>query len=201
MKKKGLSFEDKRQKMFGIFLEKQEFFHLKDIEKESIKRGITFQTVKEVLDSLVGDDMVTCDKIGSSIFYWALKSKMLSNNLNKLAKLEETLKNLKQSNNNFNNEIEIHKANCKESDERKNNLKLLAELRSEEEELDKELNEYKANDPLKYNKMEHDNTLLVNGIEMHTDNLYILDKFVRSRGTGENLKDIFLDYDFMGLLD
>ena len=37
---------------------------LKDIEKLSVKKGIVLQTVKDVLQSLIGDDMVRCEKIG-----------------------------------------------------------------------------------------------------------------------------------------
>src|SRR5205823_470992 len=76
MKKKGLSFEEKRTRMMEIFKNDPSFYHLKDIEKLSVKKGIIFMAVKDVLDSLVNDNMVEVEKIGSSNYYSALPSKI-----------------------------------------------------------------------------------------------------------------------------
>eukprot|EP00891_Asterochloris_glomerata_P007807 jgi/Astpho2/7807/fgenesh1_pg.00117_%23_23_t len=43
---------------------------VQDIEKSASKRGVVQQTVKEVLQSLVDDDLVHQDKIGISNFFW-----------------------------------------------------------------------------------------------------------------------------------
>lgn len=41
-KKRGLSFEEKRNRMMEIFFEKKEFFHLKELEKLAPKlKGIS----------------------------------------------------------------------------------------------------------------------------------------------------------------
>jgi len=74
--KKGLSFEEKRQRMYDIFKNNPSFYHYKDIEKDSIKRGIVFMAVKEVLESLVNDNMVEVEKIGSSNYYVYLPCKI-----------------------------------------------------------------------------------------------------------------------------
>jgi hypothetical protein len=51
-------------------------FLLKELEKIAPKeKGIVMQSVKEVLQSLVGDDLVDSDKIGSSIYFWSFPSK------------------------------------------------------------------------------------------------------------------------------
>jgi hypothetical protein len=86
MGKKGLSFEEKRKRMLEIFKDDQSFFHIKDIEKLGTKKGIIFQAIKDVLDSLVGDNLVECDKIGSSNFYWSLPSKIYQVKKNALEK-------------------------------------------------------------------------------------------------------------------
>lgn len=55
---------------------KQEPFLLKDLEKIAPKeKSIPMQTVKDVLNSLVSDDMVDTDKIGTSVYYWSFPSK------------------------------------------------------------------------------------------------------------------------------
>jgi hypothetical protein len=82
----GLSFEEKRKRMFSLFKEDQSFFHLKDIEKLGIKKGITFQSIKEVLDSLVNDDLIECNKIGTSTFYWSLPNNIYEIKKEKLEK-------------------------------------------------------------------------------------------------------------------
>jgi hypothetical protein len=91
MGKKGLSFEEKRKRMLEIFKDDQSFFHLKDIEKLGTKKGIIFQTIKEVLDSLVGDSLVEVDKIGSSNFYWSLPSKIYQVKKNNLEKNKQQI--------------------------------------------------------------------------------------------------------------
>jgi hypothetical protein len=85
-KGKGLSFEEKRKRMLSIFKDDKSFFHYKDIEKLSIKKGISFGSIKEILDSLVGDDLVEQEKVGTSVFYWSLPSKIFQAKKNKLEK-------------------------------------------------------------------------------------------------------------------
>ncbi len=91
-KGKGLSFEEKRRRMLEIFKDDPSFYHLKDIEKFGTKKGIIFQSIKEVLDSLVNDNLVECEKIGSSNFYWALPSKIYQAKKNKLEKNIQAIK-------------------------------------------------------------------------------------------------------------
>lgn len=43
---------------------------LQDMEKLAAKEGVVLQTVKEVLQSLVDDDMVHQDRIGASNYFW-----------------------------------------------------------------------------------------------------------------------------------
>ena len=48
MGKKGLSLEEKRQKILEIYYERKEVFNLKEIEKIGAKKGVVFQTIKDV---------------------------------------------------------------------------------------------------------------------------------------------------------
>jgi Fe2+ or Zn2+ uptake regulation protein len=69
--KRGLNAEEKRKRMLEFFHEKQEFFQLKEVEKLcSSEKGITLNTVKDILTSLVDDGLVDSEKIGISIYYW-----------------------------------------------------------------------------------------------------------------------------------
>jgi len=72
---RGLSAEEKRVKLLEIFHETKDFFQLKELEKLGPKmKGIVSQSVKEVLQSLVDDNLVQSDKIGSSNFFWSFPS-------------------------------------------------------------------------------------------------------------------------------
>lgn len=70
-KKKGMSLEDKRTAILEVFHETSDVFTLKDIEKLGTKKGVVTQTIKDVLQSLVDDDLVRQDKIGISNFFWS----------------------------------------------------------------------------------------------------------------------------------
>ncbi|KAJ0089723.1 hypothetical protein Patl1_13402 [Pistacia atlantica] len=73
-KKRGLSLEEKRGKILEIFYESQNFFLLKELEKSGPKKGVITQSVKDVVQSLVDDDLVSKDKIGTSVYFWSLPS-------------------------------------------------------------------------------------------------------------------------------
>lgn len=46
-------------------------------------------TVKEVLQSLVDDNMVDCERVGTSNYYWAFPSKALNARKHKLEELQK----------------------------------------------------------------------------------------------------------------
>ncbi|KAG8362638.1 hypothetical protein BUALT_BualtUnG0055900 [Buddleja alternifolia] len=73
-KKRGLSLDEKREKMLQIFYDSQDFFLLKELEKLGPKKGVISQSVKDVVQTLVDDDLVFKDKIGTSVYFWSLPS-------------------------------------------------------------------------------------------------------------------------------
>lgn len=72
--KRGLSLEEKRIKVLEIFHDSSDVFLLKDVEKLAVKKGVTFQSVKDVVQSLVDDDLLHQEKIGTSNYFWAFPS-------------------------------------------------------------------------------------------------------------------------------
>ena len=74
-KRKGLSLDEKRAKLLEMYYEKKEVLNLKEVEKFGSKKGITLQTVKEVNQSLIDDNLAETDKIGIGCYFWALPSK------------------------------------------------------------------------------------------------------------------------------
>ena len=58
------------------------------MEKAAAKRGVVFQAVKDVVQSLVDDSVVHVDKIGTSNIYWAFPGEASAALSNKLKSLE-----------------------------------------------------------------------------------------------------------------
>jgi hypothetical protein len=200
-KTKGLSFEEKRKRMSDIFKDDPSFFHLKDIEKLGTKKGIIFQTIKDVLDSLVNDNLVETDKIGSSNFYWALPSKIYQVKKNGLDRNYEAIENINADNEALKNKIIEAKALRKETDERREKLDELEELMRKKQEYEKKLLEYKKNDPERYKNVLADTKQLVILNELWKDNIYCIDQWMRSKNPDVKIVEMFPDLEPLNLFD
>ena len=73
--RKGMSLEEKRAKLLEMYYDKKEVLNLKEVEKFGAKKGIVLQSVKDVNQSLIDDNLVETDKIGIGCYFWALPSK------------------------------------------------------------------------------------------------------------------------------
>ncbi|CAH9110463.1 unnamed protein product [Cuscuta epithymum] len=152
-KKRGLSLEEKRERMLQIFYDSQDFFLLKELEKSGPKKGVISQSVKDVVQSLVDDDLVSKDKIGTSVYFWSLPSCAGNQLRNVYRKLETELQSSKKRH----SELLEHSTNLKkgreESDEREEALEELKATEQKHMELKEELAQYADNDPATIEKM------------------------------------------------
>ena len=57
-----------------MFYDKKEVLNLKEVEKFGAKKGIVLQSVKDVNQSLIDDNLVCTDRVGIGCFFWALPS-------------------------------------------------------------------------------------------------------------------------------
>lgn len=57
-----------------VGMNQKEAYNFKEIEKFSMKQSIPLPVVKDVLDSLVGDDLVIVEKIGAGNYFWSFPS-------------------------------------------------------------------------------------------------------------------------------
>lgn len=90
-KKKGLSFDEKRERLLKIFYDKREPMNLKELEKFGPRKGVVPQAVKEVNQSLVDDNLVETDKIGCGAFFWALPSQGLQTRKNAITDYDKKI--------------------------------------------------------------------------------------------------------------
>ena len=161
--KRGLNVEEKRKRMLDFFYEKQDFFQLKEIETQcSAEKGITQQTIKDILTSLTDDGLVDTDKIGTSVYYWALPSKAIKSRQDKIQQIESDFEVEKSKNEELKKKLEPYikdKENQDEEsdkceDEQRSKLQdEIAEAQEKLRKMQKELDTYKANDPEAYEKM------------------------------------------------
>lgn len=198
-KKRGLSFEDKRERMLSIFSINETFYHIKEVEKEGIRKGIPFPTIKDILKSLIGDDLVESDKIGNSILYWSLKKKTFSVKRNKIMLNNDEIVKYEKDNEQLKEMIKEVKRQKQETEEYKRLRIEMETLQDEIRNIDNELEQYIMNDPEKYKEYENDNIIYMSAFEVLCDNILICNKILKDRGL--KITDVMKEEDFCGLFE
>ncbi|XP_063626234.1 meiotic nuclear division protein 1 homolog [Cydia splendana] len=186
-KKRGLSAEEKRTKMLEIFHNSKDFFQLKELEKIAPKeKGITMQSVKEVVQSLVDDHLVDSEKIGTSIYFWSFPSKVknakkrkLNDMQNELAEYTKKLKKTEEA-------IASESVGREATEERTAVLKSLEEMKKQEEALKKELQKYRDSDPEYIAQLKTEIEDLKTAANRWTENIYILKSYMKNTFQCEN---------------
>eukprot|EP00210_Caulerpa_lentillifera_P002532 g2429.t1 len=146
-KKRGLSLEDKRERLLEVFHESCDVFVWKEVEKLATKKGITPQSIKDVLQSLVDDDLVHQEKIGSANYFWSFPSEtsvLLETEVQKLnTRIEET----EAKKISLKDQIQVAEEGREDSESRKEKIKELSELTAKVDEIRVSLLRYRDNDP------------------------------------------------------
>ncbi|KAK9102248.1 hypothetical protein Sjap_019502 [Stephania japonica] len=173
-KKRGLSLEEKREKMLQIFYDSQDFFLLKELEKSGPKKGVISQSVKDVIQSLVDDDLVSKDKIGSSIYFWSFPSCAGNQLRNAYHKLEADLKSNKKRLSELNAQRDNLKKGREESDEREEALAQLKAIETKYNSLKDEMGQYAENDPAALEAIKNATEVARAAANRWTDNIFTL---------------------------
>ncbi|KAG7153966.1 meiotic nuclear division protein 1 homolog [Homarus americanus] len=181
-RRKGLSHEEKRQKMMELFYEKKEFFQLKELEKLGPKeKGVIAQAVKDVVQSLVDDAMVDTDKIGTCVYFWAFPSKALSTRKRKIdnlnSRLEDTNKRLKTAL----SKLEQAKVGREESEDRGEILERMSQLETTKDQLVKDIQKYHDCDPEVLNQMKAETQIAQVACNRWTDNIFAIKSWCKNK--------------------
>ncbi|KAJ8042641.1 Meiotic nuclear division protein 1-like [Holothuria leucospilota] len=202
-KRKGLSLEEKRKRMLEMFFEKKEVFQLKEVEKIASKeKGITSMAVKDVLQSLVDDNMVDSDRIGTSNYFWAFPSKAsqarkrtLKDITNQLQESEKKRKMMKQA---------VGKASVgrESTDNREEILMKLSEKEALHSKLQAELEMYKEIDPEVLDQIKQQTVVAQEAANRWTDNVFSIKSWCKKKfGMEEKLLNkqfgISEDFDYV----
>lgn len=110
---KKLNNEEIQKRIIAIFRESGSFFQLKEIETAGKEKGILQKDVKPVLQSLVDEDIIKSNKIGTSSYYWIeslakdveMKTKQLSDIKARNKELHEKLEGLDEKMEQINKEV------------------------------------------------------------------------------------------------
>ncbi|XP_047522030.1 meiotic nuclear division protein 1 homolog [Pieris napi] len=186
-KKRGLSAEEKKVRILEIFHNSKDFFQLKELEKIAPKqKGITMQSVKEVIQNLVDDHLVDSEKIGTSIYFWSFPSKAKNAKkrkfLNLQTELNETMKKLKKAE----ETITTESASRQQNPERDEILATLEAVMKKQNDLKKELQKYRDNDPEYIAQLKTETEDLKSAINRWTENIYILKSYIKNNFQMEN---------------
>ncbi|CAK9785359.1 unnamed protein product [Cutaneotrichosporon oleaginosum] len=175
MSKRGLSREEKRTRLVDLFHESAEFFTLKELEKVAPKqKGIVQQSVKEILDELVSDGLVSADKIGTSNYFWAFPS---TAGATKQAALDKANAEADAVEASIASTKAAIKAAAKGREDTPERQKLLAELtaiRKDSERLKSELAAFGAVDPVRYTRKKEAVAIAQAAARRWTENTMIL---------------------------
>lgn len=190
-KKRGLSLEEKRTRLLELFFERKDFFLLKELEKIAPKeKGITSMSVKEVLQSLVDDNLVDTDKIGTSIYFWAYPSKAMHTRKQKLQQLTEQISECEKKIASTTKLLKQANIGREQSDDRETILQELAQQEKLCKELEKELERYRECDPEVLENMQKETLMAKEGANRWTDNVFTIKSWcVRKFGLEEKMID------------
>lgn len=157
-------------------------FSLKTLKKIAPKtKGITPMSVKEVLQSLVDDNMVDCERVGTSNYYWAFPSKALHARKHKLEELQTQISDAKQRKMSLQKAVEKAKVGRQDTKERSSLLKELQALREERTQLQAELEKYRECDPEVVEEMRKSNVVAKDAVSRWTDNVFAIKSWTKKK--------------------
>lgn len=174
-----------------LFFETKDVFQLKDLEKIAPKeKGITAMSVKDVLQSLVDDGLVDCERIGTSNYYWAFPSKALHARTRKLEALNSQLLEGSQKHADLQKSIEKARIGRQETEERALLIKELSSFRDQRDQLKAEVEKYRECDPQVVEEIRQANKVAKEAANRWTDNIFAIKSWAKRKfGLEENKID------------
>lgn len=174
---KGVSEEEKRRRILEIFSETKDFFMLKEVEKMAYKKGVPLLAVKDVLQSLVDDDLVRLEKIGTSNYYWSFPSQKQVNRSKVLEKLCAERDSTRAKVEELRARLEDEQK-TRADGERTELISRYEDLKKERDELLSALEKYKECDPVIYEEKTARAAELKTEVNKITDDLFTVQSYV-----------------------
>lgn len=174
-RKKGMSREEKLMAMQELMMESADIWTLKDLERDCPKKkGITAMSVKEVLQELCDNDLVSFEKIGSGNFYWCFPSEAFNKRKVRENKLNASIAEVQQEIMQLQSEIQQLEPGREPCEER---TKLDSEIETFSQQLAqirKECSKYEQFDPAQIKKTQEQIVTAKDAANRWTDNIFQL---------------------------
>lgn len=206
MAQKRLSAEEKCKIMLQIFQSKREIFQLKEIEKLCVKRGIVLQSVKEILQSLIDDNFVTQEKLGTSNYYWSFVRDEGSEVTDKLVKVDNDIISMDLEINKYKQEYIDSFVDREVNDKRDELIKEIQDIEEILQKQENDMHRYAECDPRVYKKRNEELNVIKNYINEVTEDIftmqtYLCEKFGMDRrdfnenfGVDDEMEEIDFNY-------
>ncbi|KAI9352087.1 meiotic nuclear division protein 1 [Obelidium mucronatum] len=181
-RKKPLSQAEKSAKLLELFHESRDVWALKDIERAGSKeKGIVSNTVKDILDMLVSDGLVTMEKIGISNYYWSFPGAAAAAKKRQLDDLESEVVSAKRRKEELSKEIEAAKEGREDTDDRQQLMAQVKEAQSRQQGLKAELAQFVDCDPAMIEGKEKAAIVARDAANRWTDNIFNLQSYCRDK--------------------
>eukprot|EP00753_Platysulcus_tardus_P005158 PLAT12948.1.p1 GENE.PLAT12948.1~~PLAT12948.1.p1 ORF type:complete len:213 (+),score=102.00 PLAT12948.1:27-641(+) len=180
-RRKGVSFDEKRRRLLSIMFEGKTVFNLKELEKLGGKAGVVPQSVKDVVGTLLDDQLIRTDKIGSGNFYWLFPRSALELRQRRIAKLEETIGKDEERTENARKRKREALEDRVESEERVRKLARLEEVEEKKGELSSEYDKLRRCDPELLTKLESKVEECKTAVNRWTDNVWTLQSYIKKK--------------------
>eukprot|EP00053_Salpingoeca_punica_P006304 m.60036 g.60036 ORF g.60036 m.60036 type:complete len:205 (-) comp13631_c0_seq2:323-937(-) len=181
-KKKGLSHDEKRAKMLEFFHEEMDVFQLKDLEKRLPKeKGITSQSIKDVLQTLVDDGTVVTEKVGTSNYFWSFPSTGMIVLQTKKAELVDTKDKCRKRKAELEAALSVSAAGEDEEKEKEKVLAELAAAQATNAAMKKELQALADNDPSVVREKERAIKRAKSAANRWTDNIFSIKGWCKNK--------------------
>ena len=200
-KKKGLSMDEKKKRMATIFAKTMQVYHYKEVEAFSLKAGISFGSIKDVLENVIADFLVTSEKIGTSKYYWSFASEKLRNIENQLHLQEKKNDVEKQKIADFEKKIQIEESKRIKNEERDDLLIKHKNLNTEHDKLFSELNSLQKYGSGVINKLKEEENHLKLEINHNIDIIFETINWIKEKQPGMDDKTINKMFDLPEELD
>ncbi|KAF9957635.1 Meiotic nuclear division protein 1 [Modicella reniformis] len=176
--RKGLSAAEKRTKLLELFHESGTFHKLQELEKTAPKlKGIVTQSVKDVLQSLVDDGLVTVEKIGTSNYYWSFPSAVQQTKKTKLQAIRDEYEKLDKANAELQAKTQQASNGREDNDQRQELVPKLLEAEALDKELQQELKQYSDNDPTLLEGQKRYSKIAKDAANRWTENIFIFQSY------------------------
>jgi chromosome segregation ATPase len=174
---------------------------LKELEKLAPKeKGITAQSVKEVLTALEADQEVRQEKIGISNFFWYFPSDDVVKKEKQLTKFSGQVESLKRKRIELQSEMKSAQQGREETSERKSKLAKLSDLNQQSQNLKKTMAELAENDPALIDALKSDANNAKQAANRWTDNILALKSYAM-RNFGMSEEDFCQMFEFPSNFD